>query len=518
MTKRDGIHMGKIVTKSEYRERIKGELKAENKKVILCHGVFDLIHPGHIIHFQQAKKMGDILVVSVTSEKFVRKGPDRPYFSDEMRMKFLEAIEYIDYVMLSEGYTVDDVVEIVEPDVYVKGEEYKRPQNDITGGIIDEQKLVEAHGGKIAFTSGQAFSSTKLINTALSVLPQDVRNYIENFKINYSLQDIKEYVEEISKLKVLVIGDFIIDQYAYCELQGTMSKDTGYSVKLRYSEDYFGGAAAVARHLATFSENVTLMSIMGNEENIRLRLFDELAERISLKFVYSREVPTIVKRRYLTRNQKREEYRKIFATNNIPNRPGYEKDIVEKFVDKLEETISGYDVVFMCDFGHGLVNQQVMNIVQDKAKYLVLNCQTNSSNKGMNIITKYTRADVFALNQQELNLAYPSYTIDETEKLYTLSRHLKGNGWLTRGSMGSCGMENGNLSECPAFTLSVKDTVGAGDAFFSLAGIFVAAGAPLEIGTFMGNIGGALGANIVGNKDAVEKVNALKFASTLLNI
>ena len=120
--------MGRIVTREEYREKIKQKLKQENKKVVLCHGVFDLVHPGHIIHFEQAKSMGDVLVVSITSEKYVRKGPGRPYFNDEMRMKFLEAIEYIDYVMLSEGYTVDDIVECVEPDIYVKGEEYRHPK------------------------------------------------------------------------------------------------------------------------------------------------------------------------------------------------------------------------------------------------------------------------------------------------------------------------------------------------------------------------------------------------------
>ena len=510
--------MGKIVTKNIYRSEIKDRLKVEKKKVVLCHGVFDLIHPGHIIHFEQAKRMGDILVVSVTSERFVRKGPGRPYFNDEMRMKFLEAIEYIDYVMLSEEYTVDDIVEAVEPDIYVKGEEYKIPQDDITGGISIEQELVEAHGGKVAYTSGQVYSSTKLINTALSGLPEDVRDYIEDFKTRYSLRDIKNYVEKISKLKVLVIGDIIIDKYTYCELQGTMTKDMGYSVKLRYSEDYFGGTAVVARHLSSFSENITLMSIVGNEEEVKLKIFDELSEKISLKLTYSKEIPTIIKRRYLTRNEKREEYRKIFATNNIPLMPGYEKEIVDQFIYKLKESISGYDVVFLCDFGHGLVDRQVINLVQDKAGYLALNCQTNSSNKGMNIITKYTRADVFSLNQQELNLAYPSYTIDENEKLHMLSKHLNGNGWLTRGSLGACGIDGGSIKECPAFTLSVKDTIGAGDAFFSLASILAAVDAPMEIGTFMGNIGGALGANIVGNKESIEKVNVLKFASTLLNV
>ena len=79
-------------------------------------------------------------------------------------------------------------------------------------------------------------------------------------------------------------------------------------------------------------------------------------------------------------------------------------------------------------------------------------------------------------------------------------------------------MEHGVLRPCPAFTLKVKDTIGAGDAFFALAGLSVAAGAPVEVGTFMGNVAGALAANILGNKESVEKVNVLKYASTLLNI
>lgn len=510
--------MGRFVTKKEYKEEIKGLLESENKKVVLCHGVFDLVHPGHIIHFEQAKEMGDVLVVSITSERYVRKGPDRPYFNDEMRIKFLEAIEYIDYVMLSEGYTVDDIVEVVEPAIYVKGEEYRQAENDITGKITDEQSIVEKHGGKICFTSGQVFSSTKLINTVLSGLTDDVKCYMKDFKTRYSMEKIQIFAEKMDELKVLVIGDTIIDCYTYCDVQGMMSKDMGYSARLGHSEEYFGGAVAIARHLSSFVKNVTLMSIIGSEEKIRQKMFDELSNTIELGLVYSKRIPTIVKKRYLTRNKKREEYGKIFAINNLPEKPGYEYDVKCRFIEMLEKSISNYDVIFLCDFGHGLVDDEIMEIVQKNAKFLALNCQTNSSNMGMNIITKYSRADVFTLDQQELGLAYPIYLIDEKEKLSMLSRHLNGNGWLTRGSMGAYGIESGKIYECPAFTMTVKDTVGAGDAFFSLASIFVAAGAPMEVGTFMGNIGGALGANIVGNKEPIERVNALKFANTLLNI
>ena len=510
--------MEKIVDKITFREEIRPKLKKEGNTIALCHGVFDLVHPGHIIHLQQAKQMADILVVSITAAEFVRKGPGRPYFNDEMRMKVLEALECVDFVMLSEGYTVDDIVENVEPDLYIKGEEYAKENEDITGKITAERELVEKHGGKLAYTTGEVFSSTKLINTALSGLPEDVVRYMEDFITEYSMKDIKEYAEKAEALKVLVVGDVIIDKYTYCNVQGLMSKDTGYSSSLEYSEEYLGGAIAVARHLSSFTENVTLMSIIGNEEEIRLKLFDELTDKIRLKLTYSTSFPTIIKHRYLTRDTKREEYRKLFSINNIPNPAVYEKEAREEFYRVLAEKLDESDVVFLCDFGHGLVDEKAMTLIQEKAKYLVLNCQTNSTNYGMNIITKYDRADVFTLDQKELKLAFPTLISNEYRALEKLSGHLQGNGWLTRGSEGAYGIEEQKIHECPAFTLTVKDTVGAGDAFYSIAGLYAAAGAPTEMGTFIGNIAGALAANIVGNKEAVEKVNILKFASTLLNI
>lgn len=510
--------MEKIADKITFREEIRPKLKKEGKTIALCHGVFDLVHPGHIIHLQQAKQMADILVVSITAAEFVRKGPGRPYFNDEMRLKVLEALECVDYVMLSEGYTVDDIVESVEPDLYIKGEEYAKESEDVTGKITAERELVEQHGGRVAYTTGQVFSSTKLINTALAGLPDDVVKYMESFITKYSMTDIKKYAQKAEKLKVLVIGDVIIDKYTYCEVQGLMSKDTGYSSRMNYSEEYLGGAAAVARHLGSFTENVTLMSVVGNEEEMRLKLFDGLADKMRLKFTYSTEFPTIIKHRYLTRNAKREEYRKIFSVNNIPNPTVYEEEARGEFYKGLAEKIDEFDVVFLCDFGHGLIDDRVRELIQDKARYLVLNCQTNSTNYGLNIITKYTRADAFTLDQKELKLAYPADMADECAALEKLGGHLNGNGWLTRGAEGAYGIDGNAIHECPAFTLTVKDTIGAGDAFYSIAGLYAAAGAPTELGTFMGNIAGALGANIVGNKEAVEKVNVLKYAGTLLNI
>lgn len=287
--------MDKVVSKKEFKTEVRPQLKSEGKTIALCHGVFDLVHPGHIIHLEQAKEMADVLVVSITSAQYVRKGPGRPYFDNEMRMKFLAALECVDYVMLSEGYTVDDIIESVEPDLYIKGEEYAKAEDDITGKIGEEQALVEKHGGKIQYTTGQTYSSTKLINTAMSGLPEEVRLYIEDFKTRYSMKDVRSFAESAKNLKVLVVGDIIIDKYTYCNVQGLMSKDMGYSARIHHSEEYFGGSIAIARHLSSFTSNVTLLSIMGNEEEIRLRLFEELADSIKLNLLYSTQFPTIIK-------------------------------------------------------------------------------------------------------------------------------------------------------------------------------------------------------------------------------
>ena len=260
------------------------------------------------------------------------------------------------------------------------------------------------------------------------------------------------------------------------------------------------------------------MSIVGQEEYIHSRILNELSDKMRLDLVYSPKFPTIVKRRYVSLNEKREEVNKIFAINNLPVPMRIDEETMNKFKQRLAEKVQQYDAVILCDFGHGLIDQEVMEVLQRKANFLALNCQTNSSNYGKNLITKYNRADAFVLDQKELGLAFTNYQDEEKESLKKLAEHFGSKGWLTMGSKGAISVQNGELEECPAFTLKVKDTIGAGDAFFALAALITAGGAPMEVGTFAGNIAGALAANIVGNQEAVDKVNVLKYANTLLNI
>jgi len=142
-------------------------VKLKGKKIVLCHGCFDLMHPGHIKYFQAAKKMGDILVVTVTPDIYVDKGPGRPVFNENIRVESIAALECVDYVAINMWPTAEETLKLLRPHIYVKGQEFQNLE-DKTGKIQKENKIVEEIGAEIRFTQEIVFSSTKLLNQIFS--------------------------------------------------------------------------------------------------------------------------------------------------------------------------------------------------------------------------------------------------------------------------------------------------------------------------------------------------------------
>lgn len=498
---------------------IRQKIRQEGKSVAHCHGVFDLLHPGHIAHLEEAKSIADVLVVSITSEPYVNRGPGRPYFSDELRLKSMAALECVDYVLLAEQPTAIDMIRVVRPDFYVKGKEYEQTENDVTGNIDKEVEAVRAHGGDIYFTGGVVFSSTKLLNNSFPVFPPGVRDFMKDFAERHSFEQVREVVGAMANLKILVVGDIIVDEYVFCGVQGLMTKDRAFSARYSHEECYMGGALAIARHLAGFSNRVSVCSIIGEDQRLHSRLLNELSRDILLDLQFDNKFKTAVKRRYIERHGIRNEYEKLFSINWLLS----EEDALNydrtSFYERLERTISDYDLVVVADYGHGLLDANAMDIIQNKAKYLALNCQTNSSNYGTNIITKYRRGDVFVLDDRELRLAYADRITASSNLLCKLATHLGSKqGWVTVGSGGSIGVAPGQATEkFPALTLTVQDLVGAGDAFFALVAMSARLGNSVEMGSFLGNIAGALAVNILGNSRSITKAELLKFSGTMLN-
>ena len=512
--------MDKIISLQEF-DGLRQKFRNENKKVVLCHGVFDLLHYGHIEHLQEAKAQGDILVVSVTASKYVNKGPGRPYFNDHQRMSFLASIECVDYVILSEAVTVHNVVKVVQPDVYVKGSEYAFADNDVTGNIGSEQEIVEKYGGRIYFTKGEVYSSTKLLNKFFGALPENVIKESQDLRKKYGkniFERIRDQIDAFKNLNILVVGDIIIDDYIFCKVQGLTMKDSVMSTLYDFRERYAGGSLAIAKHLANFAGKVKLLSQMGPESDI-LDFINSTMSPVECRIIRDKNFVTPVKCRYLKQNPLRQEYDKLFSVNHLLTGNNIRQVNYDCFYQALEELIPRYDVVVVCDYGHGLLQDKAIRFIEEKAKFLAVNCQTNSSNYGMNLITKYKRADVFVVDERELNLAFGQPFESNEKLLYKLLCQLNSKyAFLTLGANGALGMTKNDKSQMSAATLHVKDTVGAGDAFYSLALMASVTGMPLDCAVLISNLSAAIKTNLLGNSKAIEKVDLLKFLSTVLNV
>ena len=119
-------------------------LRRDGKTVVHAHGTFDLLHLGHVRHLESARKVGDALIVTVTADRFVNKGPGRPVFSAELRAEMLATLEYVDWVAINDAADAVSATECIRPTVYIKGQDYQNPQGDITGKIMLEREAVEA--------------------------------------------------------------------------------------------------------------------------------------------------------------------------------------------------------------------------------------------------------------------------------------------------------------------------------------------------------------------------------------
>ncbi len=226
--------------------------KKKGQKVVLCHGVFDLLHIGHIRHFEEAKKNGDILVVTITSDRYVNKGPHRPAFTQTLRAEAIGALSCVDYVAVNDSPMAIDLIKLIKPDFYVKGSDYKNAEKDVTGGITLEREAVESVGGQLAFTDDIVFSASTLINRHLPSLSKELTDYLEGFSAQYSAEQIASYFERMVPLKVLTIGETIIDEYRYCHAIGKSSKEPMLAVKQLSVERFAGGTLALANNVAAF--------------------------------------------------------------------------------------------------------------------------------------------------------------------------------------------------------------------------------------------------------------------------
>jgi rfaE bifunctional protein nucleotidyltransferase chain/domain len=501
----------KIVSLEELG-KITAGLKKEGKTVAHCHGCFDLLHLGHMKHFEAAAKAADVLVVTVTPDRFVNKGPGRPVFTESLRMDAIAALEAVDYVALNKWETAIETIKIVRPDFYVKGQDYKDRQKDITGNIGLEEAAVESVGGQFYITEEIQFSSSNLINEHFNPNDDSVQEYLSAFRKKYDAARVIGEIEKLKNLRVLVIGDTIIDEYHYCRPLGKSSKSPTISSMLLREEVYAGGVLAIANHLEQYAGKVELVTCLGNQNTQQALIDSKLSPGVERKYFFRPDGPTPTKRRYLDVYMNIKLFEVTFM-NDAYIAESIENDIIAHLKKRMAEC----DLVLVSDFGHGLISPRIIKFLEESGKYLAVNAQTNSNNYGFNYITKYVRADYISIDEKELRLPFGDQygSIEQLiEKLHAISH--ANDIQITLGQQGSVYYKDGKFSRTPAFATRVKDSVGAGDAVLSVTALCAANKVNPEITTFIGNCTGSLAVEIIGNEHPVYKKDLTKFITHFL--
>lgn len=489
------------------------ELKQAGKKVVLCHGTFDLLHNGHIRYLQRSRQEGDALLVTVTGDAYVNKGPGRPVFNEQLRAESLAALACVDYVAINQEVTAVNVLHAVKPHIYAKGSDYRHHSDDVTGNIAREQQAVEEHGGQVFYTDEITFSSSHLLNEHFNVFSQETKEYLQGLRERYSDKDLHRQIDELSSLNVLVVGDAIIDQYHYATPLGQTGKGNIFSVRYDTEEQFAGGSIAVANHIAGFAKHVTLLTGLGKVDNHEPFIRNKLLTNVTPEIFYFPEAPTLTKRRFVD-----SELSKMFEVYFFREDPVY-GELEESICNWINTHAAEYDVVVVPDFGNGFITPRMVSALSEKARFLAVNTQLNSGNRGFHVINRYPKADFVSLNEPELRLAAHNRhdPIEQLSEQIGERVHVKQLA-VTRGTRGVMMYDRTKKSfhKVPALSTRVVDRIGAGDAFLSLAGLCVAKGLDADVAAFVGSVAAAMDVQIVCNREPVNPVDLRKYVSTLL--
>lgn len=191
------------------------------KTVVMCHGVFDIVHPGHLRHMLFARSKADILVASLTADRHIAKGEDRPHIPQEMRALNLAAFEAVDYVLVDDNPTPIENIELLQPDFFAKGYEYAGAR--LAPKTQEEASAVRLYGGEMVFTPGDiVYSSTQLINAARPAIAHErLLSLMDSESLTFDA--LRSALARLGQYKVHVVGDTIVDSYTHTSMLGAQS-------------------------------------------------------------------------------------------------------------------------------------------------------------------------------------------------------------------------------------------------------------------------------------------------------
>lgn len=475
-----------------------------NKITVMCHGTFDIVHPGHIRHLMYAKEKGDVLIASLTADKFIIKKKDGPFIPEELRARNLAALEIVDFVVIDYHEKPIENLLLLKPDYYVKGFEYSK--DGIHPKTKEEMEAISSYGGEVIFSPGDVvYSSTHFQTIKKPNISLEKLISIMDAE-NVSFNDVEKTFERYSGTKVHVIGDTIVDKYSFCSILGPTTKTPTFSVKFQSVDTFVGGAGVVAKHLKSLGADVTFTTVLGNDELKEFVLKDLKEWEINVNAVVDDSRPTTLKERFWA-----ESY-KLLQVDTVDS-----SIINNKIIKEMSELLAKdeVDVVIFSDFRHGIFNKESAKILTDSVPVKSIKvADSQVSNRWGNILD-FQNFDIIMPNEKEARFALA----DQDSGVRPLGTELykKAKPSYIILKLGEKGiMVFRDSAENPkdffvieSFVENLVDGLGAGDAMLAASSLAYSNSKNILVSSILGNIAAAIACEVEGNVPvSLEKIQS----------
>jgi rfaE bifunctional protein kinase chain/domain len=464
--------------------------------VVLCYGHFNLIHPGHLRYLQHAKTLAKSLIVVIKSDRQLDTESFGQHFSENERAESVANLQIVDGVIILNQLTLDKLIDIVKPSVLVLGKEFEQQQPKYIRSAIS----VITKQGKVVFHAGEThYASTHLLYDNVSDIENknivNFQSICKNNKITYDT--LQDRVSDFSNLKLLVIGDTIVDNYVACDAVGMSAEAPVLVVKELENREFIGGAAIVASHVRALGARCYYISVVG-DDLLSNRVKEVLNVRdISASLIIDPSRPTTYKTRYMVENQK------LFRVSRIKDHKISEK-IENEVINKLNDLASDIDGIMVSDFVYGVITPNILTEILRLAKKFNLKLFGDlqcSSQVGK--VTKFNKFDLITPTEKEARIA-----LDDNESgiEWIANKLIKDtnskNMLMKLGPGGFIAYNNKKPMErqnFPALTANPVDVTGAGDSLFAAMSVSLASNASLMEASAIGTCMASLAVQEVGN-------------------
>lgn len=483
------------------------QAQADGEVVVMCHGCFDIVHPGHVRHLQQAAKLGDRLLVTITGDSLIEKGTGRPLIPQELRAENLAALDCVDWVAINPRPTAAELLELVQPDIYVKGREYEHNRDP---RFRLEREIVERHGGRVVFTSGDVvFSSTALINAleeSASPVQSTLRRLIAQHDISPSSVD--PLIASFAGKRVLVIGETIKDTYVMCDRPSVAGESPIMTLRPLEHRSFDGGAAIIARHVAAMGARPTLLTGLPRTTEaaaMRHRLESDGVETRWL-VVDGPHQGMVEKQRFLVGTTK---VMKLDLGGPLTLDAARQREFVQAACDAAGQC----EAVIIADFGQGLFTPSMLSALCTTLRPIVPLMTGDVSGRRSNLLA-----------MRAMNLICPSES-EMRDALHDYDEGLSSVAWrimntthssamiVTLGAEGLIAFDRAPGSDLdpedwrtrltaqhvPALAPYAVDELGCGDALLAAATLTLAAGGSLVLAATLGSVAAASQSQRLGN-------------------